>query len=148
MLISSWIVLEKLIWLLLSRVSLIGVIEEFLNANEDLLDGNGGLVILSCIKNRKTHCSRWINIRVEKTLGKFHLWRLHRIVLRELHANLKHSSFPRGVDLSWDLALPLKEILCAVRVLFGTSNEAGRVVLSPGLSFFCKAATSNSRHFD
>merc|ERR1719445_222126 len=75
LLVISSVLAEAGVSLSLRWVLDVGVVQKILNSQENLLDRYSRPPILLFIQNGKAHCSRWVDIGVEKRWHKFDLWR-------------------------------------------------------------------------
>lgn len=69
----------------LSGISNIGLAEQSLNANQNLLDAHLRSPIFIFVQQRQTYGARWINVRMENWWIELALWRSEWVVLAEMH---------------------------------------------------------------
>ena len=135
----------------------VGVIEQVLDAQGDLLDGNGGLPGLVFVEDGQADGAGRVDVRMEQRRDEFALWRLRRVfclrkrrmlatkrqrcktvqdhpaalTIGECHCEFEHSALPDCLLLSGDAALPHLEVKDTLCVAYWLCVEAKRVVLAP-----------------
>lgn len=75
---------------LLCRTLQIGIVEQILNAQKNLLNGNCWLPILLFVYQRQAHRARWINVGVKKTSVETAFGRLFGKRKEELRQRVGH----------------------------------------------------------
>lgn len=120
----------------LSRILDVGVIEQVLDAQKQLLDGDSRSPILLLVQQGQTHRAGGVHIGVEQGRHELDLGRRGREIVLEDHLSAIHAVLPRGAFLARDAVLPKHEIQRPIGVLGGTGDESEGVVLSPRLALF------------
>lgn len=72
----------------------VGGIEEFLDAEKDLLDGDGGFPAFFFVENGKTDCAGGVDVGVEERWCEFALWRFGWVFIRKDNIQLEKTSLP------------------------------------------------------
>ena len=72
----------------------VGIVEQVLDAQQDLLDGDGGLPALVLVQDAETHSARGEDVGVEERWRKLALRRLAWVFFGEDHAKLVEAAFP------------------------------------------------------
>jgi len=83
LLIRAPILLEEIVCFGLGRGFGVGIVEEILNAEQDLFDGNGRLPTFLLIQNAEAHGSGWIDVGVKEGRYEFAFGGFGRIFIRE-----------------------------------------------------------------
>lgn len=78
----------------LCRVLDVGFVEQILDAEQDLFDGDRRAPVLVLVEQRQANGARWIHVRVEQRRLEFALGRTRRVVVLEDHAQLVQTTFP------------------------------------------------------
>jgi len=109
----------------------VGVVEEVLNANQELLDGNGRSPILILVQQTQTHCARGVHVGVKQRWTELDFGWSGGEVFLENHVAFIKAAFPRSGLLARNGKLPLHQVQGAVWVLGGAGDESKGVVLTP-----------------
>jgi len=120
--------------LCLSRVLDVGIVEEILDADQELFDGDGRPPILVLVQETQADGSGWINVGVEQRRAELDLGRGGWEVLFENHVAFVEAAFPRSPLLSGNGKLPLHQVQGAVGVLGWAGDESEGVIFTPLLS--------------
>jgi len=131
----------------LRRVLDVGIVEQILDADQELLDGDCWPPVLILVQQAEANCSRRVDVGVKQWGTKLDLGRGGGKVLLENHVALVKAAFPRSRLLSRNSKLPLHQVQCAVRVLGGTGDESEGVVLTPLLPLLGETRLSYAGHF-
>ena len=131
----------------LGRVLDVGVVQEILDAEEDLLDRDGRPPILLLVQEGQADRARGVDVRVEQWWHELHLGRGGRVVILEDHLALVESAVPGGVLLARDPVFPNHQVQGAVGVLHGPGDEAEGMVLPPGFPLLAETRLCNAAHF-
>jgi len=81
----------------LGRVLDVGFVQEVLDSQQNLFDGNGRSPVLLFIQQRETYSTRRVDIGMEKRRFKLAFWRGRWVVVLEDHSQFKEASFPEGL---------------------------------------------------
>ena len=111
LLVISSVLTETCVRLRLGGVLDVGVVEEVLDAEEDLLDGDGGPPVLLLVQDAETHCARWVDIGVEQWWHELHLGWCGGEVILEDDLTLVESTFPWSTFLTRD-SIPEQIKIC------------------------------------
>ena len=130
----------------LGRILDVGVVEQVLDAEKQLFDGDGRPPILLLVQEREADRTRRIYIGVEKRWRKLHFGRSRGVVVLEDHLAPVHAPVPRRGLLAGNPVLPKHEIHGAVRILGGPGNEPEGVVFAPILALLGQSGLRDSRH--
>ena len=65
------ILLEQVVSISLSRGIRVGIVEEILNAEENLFDGNSWLPTFFLVQDREANCTRGVDVRVKERGNEF-----------------------------------------------------------------------------
>jgi len=71
LLIGDTVLLEQVVGVGLSRRIRVGLVEERLNAEQKLLDGNGGFPGFVLVEDGQTHGAGWVDVWVEEWGDEF-----------------------------------------------------------------------------
>ncbi|GET85473.1 ubiquitin-conjugating enzyme e2, putative [Leishmania tarentolae] len=99
-----------LVRLLLRGVFNVGVVEQLLYSQQNLLDGDVRAPVLLLVKDREADGAARIHIRVKEDRREHALGRLCRVVLCEVEAETKLAALPRRAGLPRDARLPVKQV--------------------------------------
>mmetsp|Transcript_34846 Transcript_34846/g.93046 ORF Transcript_34846/g.93046 Transcript_34846/m.93046 type:complete len:208 (-) Transcript_34846:4-627(-) len=106
---------KETVWFLLGRRRRVGVVQEILDAEQNLPDGDGRLPIFILIQDAQAHRSRRVDVGVEERVlphgHELALRWLARVVLRELHGQSVGGALPWTLRSPRDAAVPLEHVL-------------------------------------
>lgn len=122
------------------------LIQQLLDTQQDLFDGDGRPPIFVLLQDRQTHSAWWVDIWVEYWWFKLAFGWWGRIVIFEQHSEFIESSLPQGSFLSRNGTLPVHQIHGPIRILGRHSNKTKWVVFSPGFALLGQSAESDARH--
>mmetsp|Transcript_20938 Transcript_20938/g.42195 ORF Transcript_20938/g.42195 Transcript_20938/m.42195 type:complete len:217 (+) Transcript_20938:54-704(+) len=137
--------LEEVKRLLLCRILDVGLVQESLYSQQNLLDTQGRLPPYILVQNTEAYGSRWIYIWVEQGWSELAFWRLCRVFRRKLHSDFVQPALPQSLFLSGNSAYPFKKILGSILFLIRPGIETVRMRLPPLPSFLGQALASE-RH--
>ena len=91
------------------RIIGVGVCQQGADGKEDLGDGEGGTPLL--LENVEADASVRVDVRVIDTSSKVELWRLERVIGREVDVQEVNTTGVRALVRSHDSRLPVELIL-------------------------------------
>merc|ERR1719422_1768476 len=138
---------EASVSLSLGRVLDVRVVQEVLNAEENLLDSDGRAPVLLLIEDGEAHRAAWVDIGVEERGHKLDLGRSGGEIVLEDDLALVEPSLPRGSLLARDAVLPEHKVHGAICILHWPGNESKGMILPPAFSLLREPGLGNSRHF-
>lgn len=149
LLLYSPLVLDLLLGEHHERLSLcwalgIWIVQQILDACQDVLDGDRWPPTFILIEDAEAHGTRRVYVWMKKAGFELALGRLGWILFRKLHSQGKVASFPVSVRLPGDVAIPFHQISTPIRQSLRASKETKWLVLSPSLSFLCQAPSGYS----
>lgn len=110
----------------------IRLVEEALNAEENVFDCNRRLPSLVLVEDAQADRAAGVDVRMEECRGEFAFRRLGRVLVREGDCELEEPPVPDCAGLAGDAALPELEVKDAGRGGFGGFGvEAEGVVFAP-----------------
>lgn len=135
-----------------------------MNAEENLLNGDGGLPAFFFVEDGQADSAGRIDVGVEERRNEL-AWResdgteqegeveneghtlggLGRVLVRELDLELEEATLPQSLFLARNGALPLLKIETALGVLCGLCDEAEGMIFAPLLSLF-RETVGTERH--
>jgi len=125
------ILLEQVVCIRLGWRFGIGIIEQVLNADEDLPDGDCWLPTFFFVQDRETDCARRVDIWMEKRGREFAFWWLRRVFIRKRECELEQATLPNGLFLPWYAHFPILEVKDAVGASDGSCKKAERMIATP-----------------
>lgn len=108
----------------LSWILDIRLIQQVLNAQENLFDCDCRTPVFFLIQKRQADSARRIDVRMEQRRLELALGRARRVVVLEDHAQVVQASFPWSSFLAGNGALPSHQIKRSVCVLHWTCHKA------------------------
>lgn len=130
-LVLGLVVLEEVVGLGLGGTVGVGIVEEVLNAEEHLLDGDGGTPSLLLVEDGEANGPGRVHVGMEEGRDELALGRLGRVLLGELEGDLVHAAGPVGVLLPGDAGLPLHEVGRSIALGFRPGVEAEGMIPAP-----------------
>lgn len=82
----------------LGRVLDVGLVQQVLDAEQDLLDGDGRAPVLLLVQQRQTDRPGRVHVRVEQRRLELALGRAGRVVVLEDHPELVQATLPRSLE--------------------------------------------------
>ena len=129
----------------LGRAAGVGVVKEVLDADQDLLKGNGGSPSLLFVENRQTDRPGRVHVGMKEGRNKLTLGRFRRILLRKLHRHPVDTPVPIRTVLPRNTRLPHHYIRTTITLTLRTSVEANRMITTPSLAFLLQTTRCDSR---
>lgn len=130
-LVLGLVVHKKLVGLGLGGAVGVGIVQEVLNAEEHLLDGDRGPPPLLLVEDGEADGAGGVDVGMEQGRDELALGRLGWVLLGELEGDLVNATGPVGVLLPGDAGLPLHEVGRAVPLGFRPGVEAEGVIPAP-----------------
>ena len=130
-LVLGLVVHEELVGLRLGGTVGVGIVEEVLDAQEHLLDGDGGTPSLLLVEDGQADGPGRVDVGMEQGRDELALGRLGRVLLGELEGDLVHAAGPVGVFLSGDAGFPLHEVGRSIALGFRPGVEAEGMIPAP-----------------
>jgi len=125
------VVLECEVGFFLRGIVRVRVVQQVLDPEEQLLDGDAGLPALVLRQYAEADGAAGVDVGVEDDWRELTLGRLVRVLVAELHRQLEAPSLPQRLGLARYDALPEHDVLCAISAASRLGHEAMRVVLPP-----------------
>lgn len=100
----------------LGRAIRVRVIQELLDAEDDLLDGDCGAPVLLLVQDGQADRPRGVDVGVEEPRGELALGGPGGELLRELEGEGVHAALPDGALRAGDAAVPEENVGCPVGV--------------------------------
>lgn len=135
-----------------------------MDAEENLLDGDGGLPAFFFVENGQANSAGRVDVGVEERRNKLAwgvsedtkedegldmeahtLGGLGRVLVRELNLELEEAALPQSLVLAGNGALPLLKIKTALGILCRLCDEAEGVIFAPLLSLL-RETVGTERH--
>lgn len=135
--ILETILTEDGVCLGLCRVLDIGIVEQLLDAHQDLLDRDGGAPVLLIIEEGEAHRAGGVDVGVKQRGLKLALGGRGGVVILEDHAQPVQTTVPGGIFLARDSAFPVHQVEGAIGILCGSSDETKWMIFPPGFTFLC-----------
>src|SRR5699024_8856139 len=129
----------------LCRILDVGLGQQFLNAQQDLLHSDRGSPVLFLVQQRQTHGSRWVNVGVKKWRFELALRLGRRVIILKIHLEFVKATFPiclcaakqtftkcektmNNIYLCFagNGALPFLQVVCIIRIFDRFSEETLR----------------------
>jgi len=130
----------------LRRIFLVRFVQQGLDAEKNLLDGDCRPPVFFFVQKRETNGAGGVDVGVEKWWVKLTFGRTRGKVVLKKHAQLVVSALPQSRFFAWNDAFPMHEIEGAVFVGLGFGDEAEWMVFPPGFSLLRQTTQSDARH--
>lgn len=149
---NTFLVLETVLTvnsvsLCLGRVLDVRLIQQILDSEQNLFDGDGRAPVLLFVQQRQTNGPGRVHVRMEQWRFELALGRTGRVVILEDHPQLVQTAFPWSSLLSRNSTFPRHKIQCSIGVLDWTSNKSKGMIFTPCFSFFAETRDGDSGHF-
>lgn len=130
----------------LCRILYVRLVEEVLNPEQDLFNGNCWAPVLLLVQERQTDSSRGVDIRMEQWRLKLAFRWGRWVVVLEYHPQFVKPSFPRCRFLPRNGTLPIHQVECSIFLLYWPCHKAERMILPPALPFLRQSSQRNPTH--
>lgn len=144
LLVLDLVPLEEIVRLSLRGGLGVGVVEEVLDSQEDLLDGDGRLPGFVFIEDREANSAGWVDIRMKQGRDEFALGWLRGILIRESHGEFEQAALPDRFLLAGNSALPVLEVEDAFLGSRGLRIEREGMITTPLLAFLLESVLAQS----
>lgn len=137
-----------MIGLRLGGIRRIGLIEQLLNAEQNLFDRNRGAPVFLLVQNRQTDGARGKDVRMEEGRIEATLGRHRGIVVLEEDLHVVQATLPQGACLARNGTVPLLQIECAILLSSGLGHESKGMVFAPVFALLRQPGQGDVSHFE